>query len=138
MHVDDTKDRIYIHDLDAELSDTESESERVIFISDIEQKLSRIPKIVLTGSNQRDESKGREMVLYSVPTSLSVPQAQDSVRKAIIDSRARAREKQLIDESSLGINRIDGLPPSIPTKPEIDITRPGDMMDEDLDAMDMG
>lgn len=35
------------------------------------------------------------MVLYNVPSSLSVPEEQDNVRKAIIESRARAREKQL-------------------------------------------
>lgn len=35
------------------------------------------------------------MILYSVPTSLTVPEEQDKVRKAIIESRARAREKQV-------------------------------------------
>ena len=50
MQVDDRPDRVYIHDLDAELaSDSESDSEKLIFLPDIEKRFSRIPQQVLTG-----------------------------------------------------------------------------------------
>lgn len=96
MQLDDTKDRVYIHNLDDELADIESEEERLVFLPDIDKKLGmmgKIPKSVLLGEGH--PSTGNEMVLYSVPSSLSVPEEQDKVRKAIIESRARAREKQL-------------------------------------------
>lgn len=95
MQVDDTKDRIFIHNLDYELANVDSEEERLVFLPDIEKKLGKIPKSVLLGESY--PSAGNEMVLYGVPTSLSVPQEHDKVRKAIIESRARAREKQIHD-----------------------------------------
>ena len=93
MHLDDTKDKIYIHNLDDELADIESEEERLVFLPDIERKLAKIPKSVLLGEGH--PATGNKMILYSVPTSLTVPEEQDKVRKAIIESRARAREKQV-------------------------------------------
>lgn len=95
MHVDDTKDKVYIYNLDEELSNIEDEEEKLIFLPDIERKLAKIPKSVLTG--EAHPSTGNQMVLYSVPISLSVPEDQDKVRKAIIESRSRAREKQVHD-----------------------------------------
>ncbi|CAF9943104.1 MAG: hypothetical protein ALECFALPRED_010606 [Alectoria fallacina] len=98
MQLDDTKDKVYIHNLDDELADIESEEEKLVFLPDIEKKLGmmgKIPKSVLLGEGH--PSTGNEMVLYSVPSSLSVPEEQDKVRKAIIESRARAREKQMQD-----------------------------------------
>lgn len=92
MRVDDTKDRVYIYDLDDELADIESEEgEKLIFLPDIEKKLSKIPVHVLTG--KRNEEEGQELVLYGVPTSLTVPAEQDSVRRAIEEARQRARDK---------------------------------------------
>ena len=94
MQLDDRPDRVYIHDLDAELaSDSDSDSEKLIFLPDIEKKFSRIPQQVLTGGGDGSQ----ELVLYSVPKSLSVDEGQDSVRKAIIEARARAREKAIED-----------------------------------------
>ena len=98
MQLDDTKDKIYIHNLDDELADIESEEEKLVFLPDIEKKLGMIGKIptsMLLGEGH--PSTGNAMVLYSVPSSLSVPEEQDKVRKAIIESRARAREKQMQD-----------------------------------------
>ncbi len=95
MQVDETKDRVYIRNLDEELADVESEEERLVFLPDIEKKLNKIPKSVLLGESY--PSFGTEMVLYGVPASLSVPEEHDKVRKAIIESRARVREKQIHD-----------------------------------------
>ena len=98
MQLDDTKNRVYIHNLDDELADIESEEEKLVFLPDIEKKLGmigKIPKSVLLGEGH--PSTGNQVVLYSVPSSLSIPAEHDNVRKAIIESRARAREKQLHD-----------------------------------------
>ncbi|KAJ8119877.1 hypothetical protein O1611_g10512 [Lasiodiplodia mahajangana] len=113
MQLDDTKHKVYIYDLDAELSsaDENSESEyslpgsptsgrsRLILLPDIQKHLrrSRIPAAVL--ANKDGELAGHnindmQMVLYSEPSSLTVPREQDSVRKAILEARARARQKQ--------------------------------------------
>ncbi|TKA82848.1 hypothetical protein B0A55_00960 [Friedmanniomyces simplex] len=91
MQVDDTRDRVYIHDLDEELADIESEEERLIFLPDIEQRLSQLPRQVLLGT--REEPENQELVLYSAPKSLTVDEGHDVVRKAIIEARQRAQEK---------------------------------------------
>ena len=108
MQLDDTKDKVYIHNLDEELADIESEEEKLVFLPDIEKKLSKIPKSVLLGEGH--PCTGNEVVLYSVPSSLSVPEEQDKVRKAIIESRARAREKQLhgTEAEAAPAGRVDG------------------------------
>ncbi|KAL8988332.1 MAG: hypothetical protein Q9177_002584 [Variospora cf. flavescens] len=98
MQLDDTKDRVYIHNLAAEIADIESNEETPLFLPDIEQKLSRIPQSVLSGKNP--PISNNQMVLYNVPSSLSIPEEQDSVRRAIIESRARAREIQARDRKA--------------------------------------
>ncbi|KAI9813144.1 MAG: hypothetical protein M1827_004365 [Pycnora praestabilis] len=108
MQLDSTKDKVYIYNIDDELSDTESEGERLVFLPDFERRLTKIPKSILTGHSSSTGSN--EMVLYSVPTSLSIPQEHDNVRKAIIETRARAREKQAQDKKSLQSNRSTASP----------------------------
>ena len=117
MQVEDTAHRVYIHNLDAELdSSTEDDDDditnnhnRVVFISDVERQLSRVPQHILTGKSaggpvvgfsdgHTDPAMGAqaqagELVLYGVPSSLTVPAERDSVRQAIVESRARARER---------------------------------------------
>lgn len=92
MQVDETRDRVYIHNLDEELADVESDEEKLIFLPDIEKHFSKIPKHVLTGRRD-DDHEGQELVLYSVPTPLTSGEGSNAVRKAIIESRQRAREK---------------------------------------------
>lgn len=91
MHVEDTKNRVFIRDLDEELADVASDKQRLVFLPDIEKKFIKIPQSVLTGEREATPM-GSELVLYSVPASLSVPEEQDSVRRAILETRARARE----------------------------------------------
>lgn len=93
MQLDDTKEKVYIYNLDQELSEIESEEEKVVFLPEIEKKLGKIPRSVLTSKGQPVTSN--ELILYNVPSSLSVPREQDNVRRAIIETRARAREKQM-------------------------------------------
>ncbi|KAI2468734.1 hypothetical protein F4781DRAFT_253745 [Annulohypoxylon bovei var. microspora] len=95
MQLDDSKHKVYIYNLDDELSESESDGEgRLVFLPDIEKHLmqNRIPPSVL--ANKDGEIAGMQMVLYSEPSSLTVPKEQDSVRKAIIEARQRVREKQ--------------------------------------------
>jgi hypothetical protein len=103
MQLDNTPNKVYIYNLDDELSDSDSSSDesKLIFLPDIEKRLrtSRIPASIL--ANSEGELAGKnvhtDLVLYNVPSSLSVPEDRDSVRKAIIETRARAREKQRRD-----------------------------------------
>jgi hypothetical protein len=104
MQLDNTANTVYIYNIDDELSDSDSSSDegKLIFLPDIEKRLrnSRIPPTIL--ANSEGELAGRnlhtDLVLYNVPSSLSVPEDRDSVRKAIIETRARAREKQRRDQ----------------------------------------
>ena len=140
MHIDDTKDRIYVHDLDEEISDIEHGEDQLIFLPDIEEKLRTLPKSVLMG-DVHPSTQGKEMVLYSVPKSLSVPAEQDSVRKAILEARERARDPQVkqteraaAEQVRAGEGRLvdeeftNGTPPHI-FQPDFN---------EDEDAMDLG
>lgn len=101
MLVDDTKYKVYINNLDDELSDSESDDGKLVFLPDIEKQLrtTRIPQSVLMNS-EGDLAGQNQLVLYSVPTSLTIPEEQDSVRKAIIETRARVREKQAQGQKS--------------------------------------
>lgn len=95
MQLEDTKDRVYIHDLDEELaniSDAEDE-DRMIFLPDIEKRFNKVPRQVLMG-DRPEMPGGGELVIYRIPKALSVPEEEDSVRRAIIETRARAREQQ--------------------------------------------
>jgi hypothetical protein len=93
MQVEETPHRVYIHDLAAELSDIESDEENPIFLADIEKHLAKIPKYVLQGPEPK-ATKDNQLVLYNVPSSLSVPENKDNVRKAIVEARARLRAQQ--------------------------------------------
>lgn len=119
MQLDNTKHKVYIYNLDDELSSSENESDaddgRLVFLPDIEKHLRanrypplqstplpmRIPKPILP--NKDGELAGMQLVLYSDgPSSISVPEEQDSVRKAILEARARLREKQFVKRSGSG------------------------------------
>jgi len=94
MQLDDSKHKVYIYDLDAELSDSESDDGKLVFLPDIEKYLrdTRIPPSVLANS-EGELAGNNQLVLYNIPSSLTIPEEQDSVRKAIIETRARARAK---------------------------------------------
>lgn len=137
MQVEDTKDRVYIYDLDKELAEIESDENTPVFISDIEKRLTKIPKAVLFSKEPANQNN--ELVLYSVPTSLSVPEEQDSVRRAIIEARARARAEtaQAFQEhygggpahDSIRVNGVLGA---------LSFNTQQSSMEEDADAMDIG
>ncbi|RBA12124.1 hypothetical protein FPRO05_03574 [Fusarium proliferatum] len=99
MQLDDSKHKVYIYNIDDELSsDSESDDPgKLVFLPDIEKHLraNRIPPSVLV--NSEGELAGMQVVLYSDPKSLTVPEDKDSVRKAIIESRNRTRELQRLE-----------------------------------------
>lgn len=109
MELDDSKHKVYIYNLDDELSsssDTDSDAGggtssssdgRLVFLADMDKHLRDGRRRLLPGralDPRPDAWAGKELVLYRVPASLSVPEEQDSVRKAIIEARARVRERQ--------------------------------------------
>lgn len=121
MQLDDTKHKVYIYDLDDELSSDDAESDgegKLVFLPDIEKHLRAnrlplsIPKPMLP--NEDGELAGKQLVLYSDgPSSISVPENQDSVRKAIIEARARLREKhnnvlKALSEARARLSEIQG------------------------------
>jgi hypothetical protein len=144
MQVEDTPHRVYISDLSAELSDIESDEENPIFLSDIEKHLSKIPKHILLGPEPKPTDKN-QLVLYNVPASLTVPEAQDNVRKAIVEARQRIRDKQVnpvtepenVDlarnnyHSSGPITREDRMMDAIPQPTATPADGDGDAMDID-------
>jgi hypothetical protein len=151
MQVDDTKHKVYIYDLDAELSDSESSDDgRLVFLPDIQKHLreTRIPPFILANSEGELAGMNNQLVLYNVPSSLTVPEEQDSVRKAIIETRARARARQeqkrkeetRIAQTINAANGVDardwyngmtnGVFASVPAPQEI--------VEDDPDAMDLG
>lgn len=87
MLLDDTRHTTYIYNLDQELAEPEP-SEKLIILP-LAARMMSVPESVLSSPAQ-----SQELVLYSEPTSLTVPKEKDSVRKAIIESRARARASQ--------------------------------------------
>lgn len=111
MQLDDTKHKVYIYNIDDELS-SESEpdgDDRVVFLPDIgnhlRQNRLRIPRAVLTAREPEMDAADlarKQLVLYRVPRSISVPEEEDGVRKAIVEARQRVRERQAAEREASG------------------------------------
>ncbi|EXJ74123.1 uncharacterized protein A1O5_02417 [Cladophialophora psammophila CBS 110553] len=105
MTVDDTPHRIIIHDLESEIAQIEAEEaahNATIFLPDIDKRVSSMPQKLLRSQNPDrlpqsaglpPENLNTALVLYRDPSSISVPEEEDVVRKTIIEARRRAREK---------------------------------------------
>ncbi|KAK4218861.1 hypothetical protein QBC37DRAFT_179697 [Rhypophila decipiens] len=149
MHLDDSKHKVYIYNLDDELS-SESEAEdgcgRMVFLPDIEKHLRDkriLPSYMLNNGLSAGPSDPADMalVLYQIPSSISVPEEQDSVRKAIIEARARMRERQLAEQQQKTTAAVPAQP-----QPVLDISQtngfqscapPLGSQDDDPDAMEL-
>ncbi|KAE8130737.1 hypothetical protein BDV38DRAFT_276536 [Aspergillus pseudotamarii] len=90
MILDDTKHTVYIHDLEREIAETELPSDSITFLPGIGESLRAIPRFVVTEA----KPMCNELVLYREPASLTVPKERDTVRKALIETRERARTNQ--------------------------------------------
>lgn len=102
MMVDDTTDRTWVHDLDAEIAEIEAEEARHqnenLLNTAADQEVGKIPQHLLRGNTPySDAQSNMQMILYRDPISISVPEEHDAVRKTIIEARRRMREKQAED-----------------------------------------
>ncbi|KAL4889144.1 hypothetical protein BDV59DRAFT_205564 [Aspergillus ambiguus] len=88
MMLDDTKHTIYIHDLDREIEEIDKADSAFTIIPGLGENLSTIPRLLVPETGP----KGNELVLYREPASLTVPEEEDSVRRALIETRERARQ----------------------------------------------
>ncbi|KAF7546237.1 hypothetical protein G7Z17_g8586 [Cylindrodendrum hubeiense] len=136
MQLDDSKHKVYIYNIDDELSsDSESSDDgKLVFLPNIEKHLraTRIPPSIL--ANKEGEVAGMEVVLYTDPKSLTVPEGKDSVRKAIIESRRRTREQQRLKRETKDIDATEATPLTNNTTMPSNMTPGGD---DDSDAMDV-
>jgi len=91
MLLDDTKDTVYIHDIDRELAESQAQQDTISILPGVAEALLPIPKTLIA----KTKSQSNELVLYQEPQSLSIPEEQDNVRRAIAETRARARQASL-------------------------------------------
>ena len=133
MAVDETKHRVYISNLEKEIAEIEAAEEaakKTIFMPDVAKRLhdQRIPHSIYAnkdgdiGGINRDQA----LVLYDLPKSLTVDESKDSVRRAFIDARHRAQEKQRM---------VTGLPPS-QSMPQSQLALPAPSADAGLELDD--
>ncbi|KAK8164180.1 hypothetical protein IWX90DRAFT_505150 [Phyllosticta citrichinensis] len=134
MPIDETKDRVYICDLEQELADIESDEENPIFLPDIEKHLNRIPPHLLK-SKVPQPTQHNQLVLYSIPQSLSVPEDKDSVRKAIIEARARAGQDWSPPENAPATQANTSEPAGVQDVEEM--ATDGDEFPQDMDVEPM-
>lgn len=95
MELDDSKHKVYIYNLDDELSsESEDEEGKLVFLPDIEKHLreNRIPQQVL--ANSEGELAGMQLVLYKDPKSVIMPEDKDTRREATLNARQRTKEEQ--------------------------------------------
>ncbi|KAJ8066448.1 hypothetical protein OCU04_005507 [Sclerotinia nivalis] len=98
MQLDDSKHKVYIYNLDDELSDSDaSDDGRLIFLPDISKHLreTRIPPHILANKDGELAGVNNQLILYdtAVPRNHNVPEEQDLVRKAFLEAREKARAK---------------------------------------------
>jgi hypothetical protein len=117
MTIDETPHRIIIHDLSSEIAQIEAEEaahNTTLFLPDVDKKVSGLPHHLLQQGQNHDrhdplrmelelgrpaaENPNTALVLYKDPSSITVPEEEDVVRKTIIDARRRAREKAVEEQ----------------------------------------
>jgi len=150
----DVDNVIFIKNLDEEVASYDSkddpDSQKLIFLPDIEKQLTRVPYLLAENSARGDgsgwESRGgktsTDLVLYSVPSSLSVSEERDSVRRVIIEARSRLRKRQA-DEAAAAAQTAGVMGGEEEGGYEWDLMEVGDLAAgggpyEDPDAMDIG
>ncbi|KAL4981807.1 hypothetical protein BDW68DRAFT_171828 [Aspergillus falconensis] len=90
MLLDDTDTTLYIHDLEQELAETEALDGALTILPGLEDRLS-MTNILVANNSKRPCT---QIVLYREPESLSIPKDKDQVRRALIETRERARLSQ--------------------------------------------
>lgn len=104
MQVDETKDRVYIADLDQELAEIESSThpERIIFVPDVERKLHSIPRAVLLESD-REHAQNSQMVLCSAQKSQCMLQTLEKRRDGLEQAIERPAHDHVADDMEMDI-----------------------------------
>lgn len=106
MPVDETPSKVYIHDLAAEIARIEAEEPKDMFLLDIDKRVSALPAKLFQNSSPDPNT---QLVLYREPSSISIPEDEDAVRKAIIEARKRVRERQELErKNEVDQGRING------------------------------
>ncbi|CUS11086.1 unnamed protein product [Tuber aestivum] len=116
----DVDNVVFIKNLDEEIAsyDTEDDpgSRKLMFLPDIEKRLTRVPYLLAENGVRGDGGGGEsgggktstDLVLYSVPSSLSISEERDSVRRVIIEARNRIRKRQA-DRAAMVAARDPGM-----------------------------
>lgn len=130
MRLDDTKDKVYVHDLDAELAEIEDQEPRIEFLPEIEKKLAAFPSLL--ESRALSPSQG-QLVLYRP---ISFPEEVQNARKAIIESRKKARENSNDQKSVQRTEKTTGM--DLQETHTVQEPETADIYDNDPDAMDIG
>lgn len=97
MPLDETADRVWVHDIDAEVAEIEAEEARHggIELSEAAKEYSKIPEHLLKQNPQaEDPAANMQVILYQDPISISLPEEEDAVRRTIVEARKRMRDKQ--------------------------------------------
>ncbi len=150
MALDETRHRVHINNLEKEIAEIEAEEEdakKTIFIPDVDKRLfeTRIPKPVLANKSGEIGGMNRDqaLVLYDFPKSLTVDEGHDIVRKAILEARQRAREKQIKSSGSATEGTIprkwtaQAIPLIVATGTIEAVFEPMEMEDDDNDVMEL-
>lgn len=82
MLLDDTKYTTYIHDIDRELEDTETQEDHISFLPDIEKALTAIPRAIL----ERPSTANNELVLYRTPAYFTLPVEKSQAKRSSTDT----------------------------------------------------
>lgn len=120
MPVDDTANRIWVNDLNAEIAEIEAaEAQERLLLSEAGKEYSKIPEHLLRKNpNAFTDSAAANMqvILYRDPISISVPEEEDAVRKTITEARQRMRERQAEERErkdvSVAAHPVESMHPS--------------------------
>ena len=156
MTIDDTPHRIIIHDLSREIAQIEADEaaqNATLFLADIDKRVSGLPHHLLQAQNHdrhlppAPENLNTALILYKDPSSISIPEEEDVVRKTIIEARRRVREKTAEEQREMERERQEREAHDIIQHPRVGLedammdqffhgTSEADM-DDYVDAMDI-
>lgn len=134
MFLDDTKTTSYVYDLDREIQDIEAQEFTFALLPGVSESLTAVPRSVLSDP----KPPNNELVLYREPSSLTVSQGNDNVRRAIVEykARIRARQGQSRDLHENGIATEQPLSRSLEPQAEAESSRSQEAYD-DADTMEI-
>lgn len=103
MPVDDTNDRVWVHDLDAEIAAIEAEEAAlrnldIHFSNDVKERTKIPDHLLRSNGTVHNPASDMQIVLYRDPVSITVDEDHDAVRKTVIEARRRVREKQAAEK----------------------------------------